>query len=127
MSVKWLDRDLLRGPYLVLCLSDVAYREAFAELGVPPEGPWIATPQAHATAHTLKHPTTGQLCAVVCISVEESRTGIEIAGLLTHEAVHIWQHFRRWIGEHEPGDETEAYAIQTISQVLWASYVEQTQ
>jgi hypothetical protein len=126
MGARWLERDLLRGPYLALCLSDEAYRAALADLGAPVDGPWISNEQSHATAHTLTHPTSGQLCSIICLNADGDRTGIEIAGLLTHEAVHVWQRFRRWIGEVDPGDETEAYAIQNISQVLWESYVEQT-
>jgi hypothetical protein len=122
----WLDRDLLVGPYLTLCLSEADYHSACADLGIPVDGPWISNDQSHATVHTRAHPRTGQLCSIVCINVDGDRTGIEIAGLLTHEAVHIWQNFRRWIGEDKPGDEAEAYAIQRIAQRLMHSYAEQT-
>jgi hypothetical protein len=123
---RWLARDLLVGPYLILCLSEQDYRKAVKTLKVPGAGQWLKTPQADATAHTFENVNDGDLAAVVCLKLDDTRTGIEVAGLLTHEAVHVWQQFREWIGEDKPGDEAEAYAIQRISQRLWCSYVEQT-
>ena len=56
--------------------------------------------------------------AIVCILEWEQRSGIEIAGLLVHEAVHVWQKEIRHIGEEHPSDEFMAYGIQWIAQEL---------
>ena len=61
--------------------------------------------------------------AVICLreGIEASRE--EIYGLLVHEAVHLWQAHCNYIGEDEPGAETEAYAIQRIASELMKEYV----
>jgi hypothetical protein len=58
--------------------------------------------------------------------VREGATGIGLAALLVHEAVHIWQRCCDCIGETNPGDEQEAYAIQNIAQTLMEAYAEKT-
>jgi hypothetical protein len=55
-------------------------------------------------------------------SVAEGITGLQVAALLVHEAVHVWQLFRESIGEHGPSKEFEAYSIQAISQRLMERY-----
>jgi hypothetical protein len=62
------------------------------------------------------------MACVVALRVTDGRTAIEIAGLLVHEAVHVWQHYAESIGERNPGAEQEAYAIQAIAQELMAEY-----
>ena len=47
---------------------------------------------------------------------------VEVAGLIVHEAVHVWQHYCMMIHEHEPASEQEAYGIQSISKSLMAEY-----
>ena len=42
--------------------------------------------------------------------------------MLVHEAVHVWQAYCREIGERNPGDEQEAYAVQSIAQELMAEF-----
>lgn len=39
---------------------------------------------------------------------------IGVAGMLVHEAVHVFQRYCAYIGEHEPSKEFEAYAIERI-------------
>ena len=65
-------------------------------------------------------------CSFVCLAPGPEITGIQIAAILAHEAVHIWQLIRREIGEDKPGDEGEAYAVQHITQELLQAYADLT-
>lgn len=42
-----------------------------------------------------------------------------IGGLCAHEAMHVWQHVKEYIGEKQPALEQEAYYIQYITQCLF--------
>lgn len=46
----------------------------------------------------------------------------QIHGLLTHEAVHIWQELKLKMGEENPSIEFEAYSIQALAQDLFELY-----
>lgn len=119
---QWLDRRIAApGPFLTLVLSQAEFDQAMRHLKQPPGRPYIKTPTAHATAHYL-HNVDGQLCAVVALRGYEGRNPIEVAGLLVHEAVHVWQAYCERIGEENPGSEQEAYAVQAISQELMAEF-----
>ncbi len=59
---------------------------------------------------------------MVCLRETEGRKPVEVAGLLVHEAVHVWQAYADHIGEAQPGREQEAYAIQCIAQELMAEF-----
>lgn len=45
-----------------------------------------------------------------------------VVDLISHEAVHVWQHIREDIGEDNPSSEFEAYSIQTIVSELIGAY-----
>lgn len=47
-----------------------------------------------------------------------------VHALLTHEAVHVWQHIRERMSEDAPSSEFEAYSIQRIAQDLFYMYQE---
>ncbi len=121
-SGQWLDRRIAApGPYLTLCLTEGEFDRAMAHLKVKNFGPWVSTPQASATSHHLSN-ADGNLCCVVCMRDYEGRNPVEVAGLLVHEAVHVWQEYCDFYGEKEPGREQEAYAIQAIAQELMAEF-----
>lgn len=119
--VKWLDRDIIRGPYLTLCTTPEQFDAVNAYLGIDDAPEFQKTDHSDATLHTMEHEQHG-LCCVLCLGSTEGRTPIEIAGLLVHEAVHVWQKFSAYIGEDAPSKEFEAYSIQTIAQTLMAAY-----
>ena len=121
MKTRWLDRRIARpGPFLALCLSEREFLAALRHLKFSQVPRWVSS-GATATMHTLEH-TDGRTVCIVCLSGHEERNAIEIAGLLVHEAVHVWQHYCDEIGERNPGSEQEAYAIQAIAQELMAEY-----
>jgi hypothetical protein len=121
MKPQLLDRTLIQGPHLMLVTSKKEFAQAMREFGVTPSYPWINS-DADATVHTLE--SNRGLACIVSLNVPRETGGIVIAGLLTHEAVHIWQQYRRNIGERKPSPEFEAYAIQSISQTLMQAYAE---
>lgn len=116
---RWLDRRIsCPGPFLMLCLSQDELDQAVKRLKIP-GFPWLGAGAA-ATAHLI-HCPAGLTC-IVCVGDVSGRSGIEVAGLLVHEAVHVWQAWCRDIGEERPGDEQEAYGVQAIAQELMAEY-----
>ncbi len=104
---------------MALCLSEAEYSAACRHLKVEAPPHWIR-PGADATLHTFTHQR--KTTCVVCLSEFEGRDPIEVAGLLIHEAVHVWQHYCDDIGETHPGAEQEAYAVQSIAQELLAEF-----
>lgn len=121
-KTKWLDRRIAApGPYLALCTTEAEFTAACRDLDVHPPA-WIKTPQADATCHYFD--SARGLAAVVCLRGHEGRTPVEVAGLLVHEAVHVWQEYADHIGEHAPGREQEAYAVQSIAQELMQAYAD---
>ena len=120
-TFKWLDRRVAKlGPYLTLCLSEKELHSASKKLTHSK----IEFPITGAQCSTFCSQKTGELCAIVSVSQQSQNknSSIELAGLLIHEAVHVWQAYVENLGEVRHGDEQEAYAIQGISQELLAEY-----
>jgi len=116
----WLDRRIARpGPFLALCLSEAEFRAAAQALKAPSISQWCSS---DATTHTFEHVDGKGPCCIVCIQGREKHGPIEVAGLLVHEAVHVWQEYCEGIGERNPGSEQEAYGIQSIAQELLAEF-----
>ena len=122
MTFKWLDRRIAApGPYLTLCLSEDEYLQAMKHCRIQNPGPWVSRSNAQATTHHLFN-DKGEQVVVVCMRDWANRDPIEVAGLLVHEAVHVWQEYVDNIGEQHPGREQEAYGVQAIAQELMAEF-----
>lgn len=121
MKNRWLDRHIAApGPFLTLCLSENEFQQAMRILGIKRHNGWI-NPSADATTHIYTNKES-RLCCIVCLNDFAGRDPIKVAGLLVHEAVHVWQAYAERIGEDLPGIEQEAYAVQAISQELMAEF-----
>lgn len=121
MKVKWLDRRVAcPGPYLTLVLSQAECDAAMKACGQP-SVPYLSSRRADATAHLLTN-GKGESVAIIALGDVADRSGVEVAGLLVHEAVHVWQEHCANICERRPGIEQEAYGIQGIAQELMAEY-----
>ena len=122
MKPTWLDRRVAApGPYLTLVMSQDEFDAALRHFKMPLGTPYLLNARADATVHFFDN-RSGDSVAVVALGDTTGRSGVEIAGLLVHEAVHIWQTHRENIGETHPGREQEAYAVQGIAQELMAEY-----
>ncbi len=127
MKTRWLDRGYLgTNFYFCLCTSEKQFYDELKRLGIPrdrwPE--FMGSESADATVWHFEC-VTQRPALIVCFKVNPERTPIEVAGLLVHEATHLWQRAKRDMNEENPGDEVEAYAIQHFSQQLMEAYNEQ--
>lgn len=124
-SIKWLDRQMgVRGHNLCLCLCEQDYEAVMTNLKICRYDTWILNDRSDATCHFLS--VLNDIFVVVCLRVRKHITLPQVVGLLVHEAVHIWQEWCEYYGERIPGQEQEAYAIQSISQNLLEEYMRQT-
>jgi hypothetical protein len=126
--ILWLDRALFVSPYYYrLCLTEKDYHKELKRLKLPKKDwdDFLKTDHCGATIHLFIEPKGGR-CAVVCLHVDKKHTIEQVHAMLVHEAVHLWQEIRDYIGEGRPSTEFEAYAIQSLSQRLMESYAEQT-
>lgn len=118
---KWLDRRVAcPGPYLTLVLSQAECDVAMRSCGQP-SIPYLSTQRADATTHLFNN-GKGEVTAIVALGDTSGMAGVQVAALLVHEAVHVWQEHCASIGELRCGAEQEAYGIQGISQALMTEY-----
>ena len=123
----WCDRNLsICSLYFGLCITEAAFHTELRHLNLPREDwpKFLSTKRANATTNFFEK-GDGSHCAIVCMHPPGGTVdGIQIAALLVHEAVHIWQRHCNAIGEDNPSIEYEAYGIQAISQELMNKYLE---
>ena len=115
----WLNRSLYTTPVnYCLLTTEAQYLREMKKLGVTNPDPWLGG--AVACTHHLSN-RHGDLCALVCYPVKLKIPPHHVAGVLAHEAMHIWRVMREHIGETSPSSEFEAYAIQHIvGNLHWA-------
>lgn len=109
--------------YVGLCVSKKTFNKELDRLHIIHEKPkWLKFKDG-ATTHTFED-TKKNLYIVVCINKNNKYTIEQVHALLAHEAVHVWRRIKEHIGESQPSEEFEAYAIQNICQELFFGYKE---
>ncbi|CAB3905298.1 hypothetical protein LMG2828_04716 [Achromobacter piechaudii] len=119
--MKWLTRDTVRAPHLLLCLTEAEYARAVRHCAVrSPEG-WIDEERQTACVHTWEK--DGSLVCVVCLASDSlEQDPVAVILTLVHEAVHVFQRLCDSIGENHPSREFEAYSIERIAEALICEY-----
>ena len=60
----------------------------------------------------------GSLLFIIWMNDGTEHSAAMDAALLAHEAVHVAQEYFKYIGEDSPGEEQQAYVVQSASQYL---------
>lgn len=116
-SVLWLDQGW-QPAHIGFCPSKKAWKREMRKMGCEGE-PW---PSAAGSTQTFD--SGGKRCIIVTVAegCEKHHSRIEIAGLIAHEATHVWQKVREHMGEDQPSIEFEAYSVQAIFQNLYRAW-----
>jgi hypothetical protein len=122
---RWMGRCLIEVPfYWALCLSEQAFHAELRMLKVPKNSwpAWVRAGKDGACHWFDKTGSDGTDCAIICMRDTDKHTPIEVAGLLVHEAVHVWQEVRGRMGDQIASAEFEAYAVQRLVMNLMDAY-----
>lgn len=123
--MRWLDRDTVLAPYMALCLNEADYMKAAKHCKIPMPDKWMDLDRHRGVTHTWER--GGKLVCIVCLHPDSIKADpIEVAGVLVHEAVHVFQRLCDSIGEDKPSREFEAYSIDNIAERLMREFVRQT-
>lgn len=110
----------LQNNFFPVCIGFIStekeYKREMKRLGMGDEYSFLQTDHASATLHSGTD-KFGRYIMVLCVNTLEApkRTPIEVSSLMAHEAVHVWQKVKAYIGEGET-IETESYFVQYITQ-----------
>lgn len=123
--MKWLDREMVSAPHLLLATDEKSFQRAMRDLKVAREKwpQWLAD-DANGSVQTYANPKGGLAC-IVSLRPQREKSGIYIAGVIIHESVHVFQEWCIHFEERNPSREFEAYSIEAISKVLMKAYVGQ--
>jgi hypothetical protein len=121
----WLNRGLFLGGYLALVTSQAEFAKALADIKMTDYTDDFVPNGWPACTHSFEN-VDGSIACIVGLNLERcaEQDSIDVAALLVHEAVHVWQQNESKAGKLGCfGDEGEAYAIQNISTSLMTEYV----
>ena len=118
--MKWLDRAVLHGAYLCLCLTQKDFDRVNKHLKCSPE----EFPTDHGRCYTYER--KNKITCVIAIGDANNLFLSEAVGILTHEATHVKQAILEQMNETKPGHEMEAYILQNIIQTLFKEFLRQT-
>lgn len=115
--VIWLDRGWQPVEY-GFCPSRKAWKRAMKEMEIDGED----YPETDGRCTTFTKNGKTRILVTIREGAEKEHSSVEIAGILVHEATHIWQEVRSAMREREPSTEFEAYSMQAIFQELYSAF-----
>lgn len=77
---------------------------------------------AGATTHILEK--NGKMTIIVGIKLRKGATKSQVAGLIAHEATHVWHHINKQMDCECPGGEHLAYGVQWLTQCMLSAIPE---
>ena len=118
-KMNLLNRDIHQlAMYYGVCSDEAVFKAEMKRLKIAEPSSPLKNGRAGATAHFLQNNATGDEVVIVFIKIDPKFTREQHYALLVHEGAHIWQRHKELIGEDDPSDEFEAYALQRIPQSL---------
>jgi hypothetical protein len=124
-KIRWLDRDIVIGPYLTLTLTQEETIAAYKHLAPKEFNP--ETSIKYSAGVTYSFYRDDKLAIIVALDNWAKRDLPSIIGLIIHEASHVIDIFMETIGETTPSSEFKAYSIQNVSQILIEEFLERVQ
>lgn len=124
IEVDWLERGLFTGGYLAFVTSQEEFDQALKDNNITDYKEDFVPNGWPACTHSFDN-VNGSVACIVALDMERAaqEDPIDVAALLVHEAVHVWQTNETAAGKMGCfGHEGEAYAIQNISTRLMHSY-----
>lgn len=119
---KWLDRSLFRGPHIALCVNATQHKKLMKHLGIVDPKPFMHT-NGLALCSTYQKDGSSPACVVSIDIKKVSPKDITYAhSVLVHEALHVWQITKDFIGEPNPSIEFEAYSVENICRKLFEEF-----
>lgn len=122
----WLERGMFVGGYLAFVTSQEEFVEALKDIECTDYTDAFIPNGWPACTHMFDN-VKGSVACIVGFDMARAaeQDPIDVAALLVHEAVHVWQTNEKAAGKLGCfGDEGEAYSIQNISTRLMTAYAE---
>lgn len=125
-SSVWCQRGLFQGGYLGFVTSQKEFEQALADIKMVGYSDAYVPNGWPACTHSFEN-VDGSIACIVGLNMElaAKQDPIDVAALLVHEAVHVFQQNESAAGKMGCfGTEGEAYAIQNISTQLMSAYAD---
>lgn len=121
------DNALIHNPIkVVFVFEEKSYLEYMKSIGVSSPIPFSGPDSNARIIHELVDDLHYN---IVCFNLESLARfdHIQIMSIIVHEMVHAFQYYKQLVGEDNPSDEFEAYAIQRLCQNAFCAYKEYTE
>jgi hypothetical protein len=116
-GVEYIPRGFVPS-YLGICVDPAGWGREAKRLGVKDE-----FTEAYGSVHTFSRNGSPKILMMMVNAKRLRRASArEIHGIIVHELTHVWQSVKKEMNEERPGDEVEAYTMQTLALEYFNAY-----